>query len=73
MKTTLANVEWKIMDNPVEVYRDKAKQYRWRCKAANGEIVADSGEGNGYTTKRACVNGLKLTASLLVRAMADHL
>ena len=34
----------------VEVYRDTAGMYRWRRKAANGEIVSDSAEG--YTDKR---------------------
>ena len=28
-----------------KVYLDAARQYRWRLKAANGRIVADSGEG----------------------------
>ena len=28
-----------------EVYRDAASDYRWRLKASNGHIVADSGEG----------------------------
>ena len=32
-----------------EVYRDKAGEYRWRLLAANGQIVADSGEG--YTRR----------------------
>lgn len=32
----------------VELYRDKAGEFRWRRKAGNGEIVADSGEG--YTS-----------------------
>lgn len=31
-----------------EVYRDEAKEYRWRLKAGNGEIVATS---EGYTKK----------------------
>ena len=29
----------------VEVYKDAGGDYRWRRKAANGEVVADSGEG----------------------------
>ncbi len=28
-----------------EVYQDKAQQWRWRGIAANGEKIADSGEG----------------------------
>jgi len=32
-----------------EIPRDAAFEYRWRLKAPNGRIVADSGEG--YTTR----------------------
>lgn len=32
-----------------EIYQDRALEYRWRLKAANGRIVADGGEG--YSTK----------------------
>lgn len=28
-----------------ELYRDNSGKYRWRVKADNGNIVADSGEG----------------------------
>lgn len=31
-----------------EVYKDRVGNYRWRLKAANGEIVAAS---EGYTTR----------------------
>lgn len=26
-------------------YKDKADEWRWQLKAANGKVVADSGEG----------------------------
>ena len=29
----------------VTIYRDHAGEWRWRAKAANGETVAESGEG----------------------------
>ena len=32
-----------------EVYQDAAGEWRWRVKAPNGEIIADSGEG--YTRR----------------------
>jgi uncharacterized protein YegP (UPF0339 family) len=35
-----------------QIYRDKADEFRWRLKAANGQIVATSGQG--YTTKANC-------------------
>jgi uncharacterized protein YegP (UPF0339 family) len=28
-----------------EIYQDKAKEFRWRLKASNGRIIAESGEG----------------------------
>ncbi|MCC7572447.1 MAG: YegP family protein [Candidatus Methanofastidiosum sp.] len=39
-----------------EVYTDAKKQFRFRLKAGNGEIIAT---GEGYTTKRACLNGIE--------------
>ena len=35
------------------LYRDQAKEFRWRLVAGNGRIVADSGEG--YKNKTDCV------------------
>lgn len=34
-------------------YRDAAGEWRWRLKASNGRIIADSGEG--YSTERECI------------------
>ena len=39
-----------------EVYKDAKKQFRFRLKAANGEIIA---VGEGYTTKKSCLNGIE--------------
>jgi uncharacterized protein YegP (UPF0339 family) len=33
------------LDDGFEVYEDRAGEHRWRLRADNGEIVADSGEG----------------------------
>jgi uncharacterized protein YegP (UPF0339 family) len=41
-----------------EVYVDKAKEYRWRLKAANGQIVAASSEG--YKAKADCEHAIDL-------------
>jgi uncharacterized protein YegP (UPF0339 family) len=38
------------------VYRDKNNHWRWRLKAANGNILADSGEG--YVNKADCLAGI---------------
>ena len=40
------------------VYKDNAKQYRWRMKASNGLIVADSSEG--YVNKSDCLAGIDI-------------
>ena len=45
------------MPEPVfEWYKDKAGKYRFRLKAANGEIIAVS---EGDASKDGCVNGIE--------------
>jgi len=39
-----------------EVYTDKAGEFRFRLKAANGEIIA---VGQGYSAKASCLNGIE--------------
>ena len=39
-----------------ESYQDTAREYRWRLKAANGEILATSGQG--YKAKSSCQKGV---------------
>ncbi len=39
-----------------ETYEDAEKQYRWRLKATNGQIIATSGQG--YKDKRDCENAI---------------
>ena len=41
-----------------EVYKDKAGEWRWRLRASNGRIIADSGEG--YNNKQYCLHGIEL-------------
>jgi uncharacterized protein YegP (UPF0339 family) len=38
------------------IFKDSKGEYRWRLKAANGRIIADSGEG--YVDKAGCKNGI---------------
>jgi uncharacterized protein YegP (UPF0339 family) len=38
------------------LYRDAKNEYRWKLAAANGNIVADSGEG--YKNKADCLSTL---------------
>jgi uncharacterized protein YegP (UPF0339 family) len=39
-----------------EVFKDGKGEFRWRLKAANGQVIATSGEG--YTNKSGCENGI---------------
>jgi hypothetical protein len=39
-----------------EVYKDSRDEYRFRLKAANGEIIALS---EGYSSKSGCLNGIE--------------
>ena len=41
----------------VEYYKDQKGEHRWRLKARNGKIIADSGEG--YTTPRKAREGFE--------------
>ena len=45
----------KVTHPKFELYQDKAGEFRFRLKARNGEIIANS---EGYKTKDACENGI---------------
>ena len=48
--------EPKTEKNPkFEIYADKRGEFRFRLKAANGEIIAT---GEGYKAKASCKNGI---------------
>ena len=40
------------------IYKDRASEWRWRLKASNGKIIADSGEG--YRNRQDCLAGIQL-------------
>jgi uncharacterized protein YegP (UPF0339 family) len=45
------------MPEPIfELFKDKDEKYRFRLKAANGEIIATS---EAYSSKDGCVNGIE--------------
>jgi uncharacterized protein YegP (UPF0339 family) len=44
--------------NHFEVYRDQDGEFRWRYRAKNGKIIADSAEG--YKSKDKCLHGIWL-------------
>jgi uncharacterized protein YegP (UPF0339 family) len=48
----------------VEIYRDRKKEWRWRAKASNGKVLADSAEG--FKRRRRCVQNVRLTVLALI-------
>lgn len=52
------------------VYEDKASEWRWRLKAANGRIIADSGEG--YHDRGDCIHSIELVRSLNKAPVKDE-
>ncbi len=54
-----------------QLYKDTKKEYRWRLKADNGKIIADSGEG--YDSKSNCQNGIQLVKELSPKASIEDL
>jgi uncharacterized protein len=44
-----------------ELFKDRQGQFRWRLRASNGKIIADSGEG--YVQKADCQHGIDLVKS----------
>jgi uncharacterized protein len=54
-----------------EFYKDAADEWRWNLHAANGRIIADSGEG--YKNRGDMMRGISLvrgSASIPVRPVA---
>jgi uncharacterized protein YegP (UPF0339 family) len=54
-----------------EVYQDKAKEYRWRLKASNGQIVAASSDG--YKAKSDCQNAIESIKKGVADARVDDM
>jgi uncharacterized protein YegP (UPF0339 family) len=54
-----------------EIFKNKRGQYRWRLRAANNKIIADSAES--YVRKSACMRGIELVKKQSRQAkIADH-
>lgn len=52
--------DFAVERNPkFEVFTDKAGETRFRLKAANGQVIANS---EGYSAKKSCLNGIKSVA-----------
>jgi len=49
-----------------EIYKDQSSKWRWRMVAANGKIIADSGEG--YASEYNAVRAAARTKALALSA-----
>jgi uncharacterized protein len=45
----------KVRNPKYQIYKDASGEFRFRLKAANGEIIA---QGEGYESKEGCLNGI---------------
>jgi uncharacterized protein YegP (UPF0339 family) len=52
-----------------QLYEDRKGEYRWRLRARNGEIIADSNEG--YSSKASCKHGIDLVKEQAANAMVE--
>ena len=52
-----------------EIYRTHDGEWRWRLRAANGNVVADSGEG--YRRREDCEHGIDLVKGASVAPTVD--
>jgi uncharacterized protein YegP (UPF0339 family) len=49
-----------------EVYKDNAREFRWRLRASNNAVIAESCEG--YQNRSDCENAVNLVRSEAPRA-----
>ena len=52
-----------------QLYKDRKGEYRWRLRARNGEIIADSNEG--YSSKASCKHGIDLVKEQAASASVE--
>jgi uncharacterized protein len=52
-----------------QLYKDRKGEYRWRLRARNGEIIADSNEG--YSSKASCKHGIDLVKEQAANAEVE--
>jgi uncharacterized protein YegP (UPF0339 family) len=52
-----------------QIYKDRKGEHRWRLRARNGEIIADSNEG--YSSKATCKHGIDLVKEQAANAAVE--
>jgi uncharacterized protein YegP (UPF0339 family) len=55
----------------LELYRDKAMEFRWRLKAANGQILGATSEG--YMAQRGADHAIDLIKKGAAKASVEDL
>ena len=51
----------------IETYRDTRGEWRWRLRASNGRLIADSGEG--YSDRRGVMRAIEALRRALPAAV----
>jgi len=73
IRDTSKDVPWftppRIIPPVWSLYKDKRGEWRWRIISANGQIVGASTEG--YKSKVACFNNLRLITRIKVSAPSN--
>jgi uncharacterized protein YegP (UPF0339 family) len=52
-----------------EVYEDAKKEFRWRLKSSNGQVIATSGQG--YKAKADCKHAIEVIQKGAAEAVVD--
>ncbi len=53
-----------------QIFKDQSGEYRWRLRADNNEIIADSAEG--YVKKSDCEHGVELVKQKAPEAQVEN-
>ena len=53
-----------------EIYKDERREFRWRFKANNGEILAESAEG--YNNRDNCEHAIILVKQQIANARINN-
>lgn len=56
------------MEPHVEIYEDEGGEWRWRVKAANGEVVA---QGEGHTSAHDAERAFVRATSIMMTAVSN--
>ena len=52
-----------------QIFKDRGGDFRWRLRADNDQVIADSAEG--YKSKSSCKDGIELVKKLAPKATVE--